>query len=540
MSSAEQILSDQDYGLPSQSSSFFFDEHGILDRLTQASELPVVQPPVSHRQTEASSDLRILAIDASSLLFSPNLKSRIAALKFDSRYEMAQTGDISDFVSRIAKNIELNRKTVTFGFGFHLKYYTFFVVEMYVWVVLTALHPLPMKKWHKIFLGLRALEIAIPRHIRDAHMATQESLVLIAQIFRDVTSIDEMSKNRVDCVDPSSQPQKKRTPTKRRLDEVDEPATGTVMRAREVPPAVSSVFVYDSHILREACLTFLKSAALPDVREARDMFLRHLEHSSDPEYGHIGRFLLSGLPLEQFSRVVHLRLAVHRVLFERYGISGKSLRTSIIAAEPVFQSISPTLQDRLLRIGCLFESNTSVPVYAFVDPVRPRPSPGPVARPDTPCADVHPRAAVPLHRGAERARDHGSGAEGEGLLRRLPAPADGGEPHPVCPPCASPTADSASQQIWWLTAVAVRMSNFLSAQADDGFALPSSMAGLLFEPQADERVVLQESLREFPPLARFVDYDPDRDFMLGKKATFWRNKLSAMVRAARRMHWLGA
>lgn len=84
------------------------------------------------------------------------------------------------------------------------------------------------------------------------------------------------------------------------------------------------------------------------------------------------------------------------------------------------------------------------------------------------------------------------------------------------------------------------MSNFLSAQADDGFALPSSMTGLLFEPQADERVVLQESLREFPPLARFVDYDPDRDFMLGKKATFWRNKLPAMVRAARRMHWLGA
>jgi hypothetical protein len=390
-----------------QVDDFLDDDRGFLDlQPSQGSQINESRPaiPVSSGQYEARSGrttCKVALITSANIQSLLGVKSRTAALRFDSM-RVTLVGDFADYAHRMAEKIQVTYKAVTFGFGFPLNYYTFFPVERGdLWVVLAALYPINMKKWHKVFEGLDAAEIVAPHVVRDSRAGVQESLVIIADIFRGTTTIEELARNRVECSDTLRRQPGAATnagPKKRGRDDplvaranegLAPPAQEQPLRAQpsprrrartgpeEEPSSRSALvgrttFVYDAEVMSNACLRFLQRQVLSDAGEIFDMLTRHLDQSKKPEYGHIGRFLLSARPLEQFARVVHLRHAVHCVLQARYGMRVGSLAGTAVMAAQEYQHISVATRERLHLIGRLFESKSCVPIYSFLDPVGAR------------------------------------------------------------------------------------------------------------------------------------------------------------------------
>jgi hypothetical protein len=75
------------------------------------------------------------------------------------------------------------------------------------------------------------------------------------------------------------------------------------------------------------------------------------------------------------------------------------------------------------------------------------------------------------------------------------------------------------------------MSSFLHVQIAEGFAIPDWCGPLMYGSHVDERAALAESLQEFPTMANAVEMNPNKDFMLSQRSSFWRAKLPSMVRA---------
>lgn len=74
------------------------------------------------------------------------------------------------------------------------------------------------------------------------------------------------------------------------------------------------------------------------------------------------------------------------------------------------------------------------------------------------------------------------------------------------------------------------MSNFLFVQAAEGQSIPYWSIRLLFERHVDEQTVLLEQLRAYPSMAKIVRENPTREYMLGRRSSYWRTRLSSMVR----------
>lgn len=73
------------------------------------------------------------------------------------------------------------------------------------------------------------------------------------------------------------------------------------------------------------------------------------------------------------------------------------------------------------------------------------------------------------------------------------------------------------------------MSNFLFVQAAEGQSIPHWSIRLLFERHVDEQAVLLDQLRAYPSMAKVVRENPTREYMLGRRSSYWRTRLSSMV-----------
>ena len=74
------------------------------------------------------------------------------------------------------------------------------------------------------------------------------------------------------------------------------------------------------------------------------------------------------------------------------------------------------------------------------------------------------------------------------------------------------------------------MSAFLLCAREDGVFLPQWCESLLLDPAVDERKYLEDSLQEYPTLAKVVAANPQRDFAgCRKKISFWNSKAKHMV-----------
>lgn len=329
---------------------------------------------------------RTMVFTSKELLSSPNTKCRVAALEF--RGVAAQH---SAFALSVYEKIQLNYKAVTFGFGLPVRFYTFFAERQSIWVVICAVGPIPFKKWHKVFVGLKPAEIVVPRFFREDRVAARESLLVIADIFSHLTTTEELVQNRVDCeLDREARVRRRSASSRSKRmrdasgtdEEREEDARKETRRAKRGKTraaandsavvsarVVSEVFVYSSKQLRDTCMAFLQSVAIPDPHEMRDMFVRFIDSSRDPNYGHIGRFILSTTPLELFARVAELRRAVHHVLESNYGVVVGSLDNRAVVSSSGYKNIGPASKERLQHIGGLFDCDGCFPQFWLVDPV---------------------------------------------------------------------------------------------------------------------------------------------------------------------------
>ena len=77
------------------------------------------------------------------------------------------------------------------------------------------------------------------------------------------------------------------------------------------------------------------------------------------------------------------------------------------------------------------------------------------------------------------------------------------------------------------------MSAFLASAREDGVSIPPWCEVLLLDPGVDERKHLEDSLLEFPTLAKVIAANPQRDFGgCRKKVAFWQNKARLLVMEA--------
>ena len=378
----------------SNSSSYYDEERGLLDVLSAgasmldtANALPPedgnsgIESGVEHAVAE-----RTMVFTSKDLMSSPQTKCRVAALEF-----RGIAVDHSVFALSVYEKIQLNYQAVTFGYGLPVRFYTFFAERQSIWVVVCAAGPIPFKKWHKVFVGLKPAEIVVPRFFREDRVAARESLLVVADIFSHLTTTEELVQNRVDCELDREERAGRRSASSRSKrirdasgtdEEREEDAGKKTKRAKRGKKraaandsavvsarVVSEVFVYSSKQLRDTCMAFLQSIAIPEPQEMRDMFIRFIDSSRDPNYGHIGRFILSTTPLELFARVAELRRAVHHVLESNYGVVVGSLDNRAVVSSSGYKNIGSASKERLHRIGGLFDCDGSFPQFWLVDPV---------------------------------------------------------------------------------------------------------------------------------------------------------------------------
>lgn len=349
----------------------FQSEHGLLG--------PDVDPSLCASEQTAC---RFSVFTSESMQSSPNAKSRIGALFFRAECQRLCCRDLAGFAQQIVEQIKVNQKAVKYGFGFHVRYYTFFSVPGGdAWVVLASMNSQAMKKWHKVFVGLKAAEIRVPHAARQARTPFCESLLNVVEIFKGATTVEELARNRVDCVDPVPAGGKPRPKHGRR--QCSSSKEGDGLTLAEAPPSTPQkavghdgatpvrVFQYASDVLSDACLQFIRSTEWSDVTPVWNMIEEHLQQLRRPDQGQTARFILSSRPLEQFARAVHLRHAVHTVL-ETWNIRVASLSHADVSSSEGYHGLGQKNRAILRGVGALYDTDSCFPVFAFLDKVRAR------------------------------------------------------------------------------------------------------------------------------------------------------------------------
>lgn len=424
--------------------SLFQAEHGLLGP-EEVPSLSAVEPAPT-----ASSSSRVSVFTLETIQSFPKARSRIGALYFSAQRQRMCCRDLAGFAQHVAELIQIHQKAVTYGFGFHLRYYTFFAIPGGdAWVVLASTHPLAMRKWYKVFVGLKAVDIRVPHATRQARIPPCESLLNVAEIFQGATTVEELARNRVDCTDPEPAGGKPRSKQGKRQGSSSSSSKETASQPEkeDAPPETDGesqvrVFPYASDFISDACLQFLRSTEWPDVMPVWSMIEQHLQQLKRPDQGQTARFILSPRPLEQFARAVHLRHAVHLVL-ETWNIRVASLSHADVSSSEGYHGLSQKSRAILRGVGALFDSDSCFPVFAFLDKV---PAPflylsfSPSARSRFP---VRPdeRGLLPLHAHRREQRPHVQGPrrKGEGLLRDVHGARARGLPRPPQRSETSPT-----------------------------------------------------------------------------------------------------
>jgi len=351
--------------------SLFQAEHGLLGP-EEAPSLSAVEPA----PTTSSSSSRVSVFTLETIQSFPKARSRIGALYFSAQRQRMCCRDLAGFAQHVAELIQIHQKAVTYGFGFHLRYYTFFAIPGGdAWVVLASTHPLAMRKWYKVFVGLKAVDIRVPHATRQARIPPCESLLNVAEIFQGATTVEELARNRVDCTDPEPAGGKPRSKQGKRQGSSSSSSKETASQPEKEddPPETDGesqvrVFPYASDFISDACLQFLRSTEWPDVMPVWSMIEQHLQQLKRPDQGQTARFILSPRPLEQFARAVHLRHAVHLVL-ETWNIRAASLSHADVSSSEGYHGLSQKSRAVLRGVGALFDSDSCFPVFAFLDKV---------------------------------------------------------------------------------------------------------------------------------------------------------------------------
>lgn len=369
-----------------------------LSHLARAAEYSRFHDVVP-RAVEGKHGLLISVFTSANIMTAASSRTRIGALKY------VDVPDRAGFMQQLLERISLAKTRLYHHIGFDVRSCTYIVEGEHIWVVLIGLVAMSFGKWHKVFLRLGALDIKTVCIHRQPAAGTQSSLETAADMFNHLTTVEELARREIVCPQPATpdgakkgkkrktSPAKKAasparqrtTPVSQRVEAKSPARTRKAVRAALfvseegqpeddgqppfVSPSPSSGFVYANKELVDECLAFLTSQDMPPVEAHRDRLLQYL--TSIPHYGHIGLYMLSQRPLELFAHAMHLRVAVIRVLGERYGIDvGGSLSTMTLVGAEGYGRMTPASQAALRMIGQCVDHDRDFPIFTFLDMVR--------------------------------------------------------------------------------------------------------------------------------------------------------------------------
>ncbi len=424
-STADQFFDSEHglFGMSSQPAPLSQEAGSVADFAARAR--PQAPPPVSlshladaaqehsrrdetvPRPVEGKRGLLISVYTSANILSSSSSRTRVGALRFP---------DVPDrlvLMRSLLERISLAKDRLHHGIGFEVRSCTFVVDNAHVWIVLIGKNAMSFGKWHKVYLRLGALDIKTVTIHRQPTAGTQSSLDTVADMFGWMTSVEELARNELVCRPPTPEAsrgtpgksKKRKTPVSERVQVASPARKGKAVRAAlftEPSPAGSrdggskqpfvsldvgsggagsrdggskKPFVSldvgsggPSKELVDGCLAFLTSKHMPAVEAHRELVLQYL--TSIPDYGHIGIYILSTRPLEQFARAVQLRAVVLRALQERYGIDARaSLSLTTLSTARGYERIAPDGQAALRMIGQCLNHGRDFPVFTLLDVV---------------------------------------------------------------------------------------------------------------------------------------------------------------------------
>ncbi len=385
----QRALHQQDAGLQAPS-----DGLSHLARAAEYSRFHDVVP----RAVEGKQGLLISVFTSANITTAASSRTRIGALKY------LDVPDRAGFMHQLLERISLAKTRLYHHIGFDVRSCTYIVEGEHIWVILIGLVAMSFGKWHKVFLRLGALDIKTVCIHRQLAAGTQSSLETAADMFNGLTTVEELVRHEIVCHQPAtpdgakkgrkrkasptskkaaSPARKRTTPVSERVQTASPARKQKAVRAALfvseeqqeddgqppfVTPSPCGGFVYARKDLVDECLAFLTSKDMPPVEAHRDRLLEYL--TSIPHYGHIGMYMLSQHPLELFARAMHLRVAVIRVLGERYGIDARgSLSTMTLVSAGGYERMTPASQAALRMIGQCVDHDRDFPIFTFLDMV---------------------------------------------------------------------------------------------------------------------------------------------------------------------------
>lgn len=337
-----------------------------LSRLACAAVLHDMPLPV-----EGKCGLLLSVYTSTNIQQIPYNRTRVGALKF------LDAPDRSDLIQRLLNRIKHAKGRMSENYGFDVRSCTFVLECEFIWIILIGINALSYGKWYKVFQRVAALDVKVACVHRSRGTGTHSSLETAADMFNALTTIDQLSENEIWCdVDEEGMAVVR---AKKRRQPAASSSRKKAARASCERPAGDQGGLSISALIQEIdvgsddlvndCLAFLTSKEMPSVQPLHAKIMDLVSHT--PQFSQIGLYLLSQRPLELFGRVVHLRMAVIRVLRAVYGVDArKSLCTKAVAHAYGYRLIPPKSQAALRMISQCMDHERDHPILSLLDMVR--------------------------------------------------------------------------------------------------------------------------------------------------------------------------
>lgn len=185
----QDLLADQ----PSMSSQ----HAGLAPTMSLPAPLPGEIPESRHEPVQGREELMLAMYTEDDLMSNPRMRARTVVLNFPKQSGWDDPLEKDFFIRRLIHGA-YSRRSLPGSYGFMTKMTSHFEgSDQSLYVVVVSKQPLRFDKWSVIRGGLDATHIHVLHLVSKKKGATQPGLRGVSELFKSLTTIEELTHNRV-------------------------------------------------------------------------------------------------------------------------------------------------------------------------------------------------------------------------------------------------------------------------------------------------------------------------------------------------------